>query len=172
MLLTRDYFMGLQLSHVDLRAWCAQHLKLGFFARRRVDPVQLFWEIVEKNAPSAGVKAALNIAYGVADFDPRRVINRAGCECLQCAGHQSDPDPDCLLATVDVVDRVMAAHDPELLAHYWDRPYYIYVLALHRQQCEWQRIKKAEYLAAEELGNETEQASAAAMQRLIGGFRG
>jgi hypothetical protein len=168
MLLTREYWEGLSLGHVDLKAWCARHLGLGWWSSRSLDPAKTFWDIIEKNSPSEDVTKALEIAYGVTDFDMRKVKDKPGCQCLKCSGFGDDASL-CLYNEVSLEAKVISGHSPDLLCRFWDAPYYLYALEVIRTECEWKRWKMSEY-ESDEGDTETEQRSNAAMRKLQGGW--
>ena len=154
-LLTREFVEGLLARADELDAWLA--------ARGVSGGPEEFWKYVHLFEPH-GVWAVHVISYGLDKIDLDKVP--LGCKCLACTGKTKE-DPACKFASVSIEARTIASLDAELLAEFWDRPYYIYRLAELKRLAILQRGIVEHYCSGNSDGKtETERRSEASRASL------
>lgn len=115
-LLTREYFFGLTARDSELDSWCESK---GITR-------ELFWDFVLSQSPDEKVWEVLHVRHDLKRYDKRKVPT--SCECQACKGDLTE-DPACLYAQMPKFAVTIANIDAELMARFWDLPYYLYALA-------------------------------------------
>jgi hypothetical protein len=126
-LLTREFIEGLLARADELDAWLA--------ARGVRGGPEAFWHYVHMFEPQ-GVWNVHVISYGLDRLDLDKIP--LGCKCLKCTAKATE-DPACKFASVSVEARTIAGLDAELLAMFWDKPYFVYRLAELKKAADLQR---------------------------------
>jgi hypothetical protein len=120
--------------------------------------------------PSHEVWEIHRISHGLERLDLTKVP--LGCGCLACLG-KATSDEGCRYLPFSPASRLIASLDAELIAQFWDLPYYLFRLAELRQQASNQRSLADLYCTEKKpTGTVTEQRAEASRAALRGKIRG
>lgn len=163
-LLTRDYYDwvvnispnllgddGLDVTGMaSLLLWCTDFLDVDIEKLTELSTVEagdgviisvLVGRILNAGCPRwESVATSMEMSFSVRNYRPS---SARVCDCRACSGALDDDgapvlvDPLCLYesAGVDRIDRMISGIYPELMSEMWERPYYLYRLAVHERVC-------------------------------------
>ena len=159
-LLTREFVSGLLARGSELDDWLE--------VRGAGSGPSAFWDYVNLFDPGPEVWRVHRIAFGLDKLDLDKVP--LGCKCLACTGKAAS-DPDCRFQDVPTEAKTIANLDPQLLAMFWDLPYYVYRLAEMKRDAEIQQALVLHY-CDDDGKTESERRAEASRASLRGKIRG